>query len=49
MPVHRPAIDTKMLRHLLDAAAAQRQHVAHEPADLVASVMSGREIIASRY
>jgi hypothetical protein len=49
MPVHRPAIDTKMLRHLFDAAAAQRQRIAHQPADLFHERHVGREIIASRY
>jgi hypothetical protein len=35
MPMHRATIDAKMLRQFFDAAAAQGQHLAHEPAGLV--------------
>ena len=35
MPVHCPAIDTKMLRHFLDAALGEGEHLPHQPADFV--------------
>ena len=35
MPVHCPAIDAKTLRHFLNAALGQGEHLPHQPADFV--------------